>query len=61
MYSLSTDVCGYLVEAISGKRFDAYLQETIFEPLGMKDTAFQIAPEKVERFAANYQRGPTRR
>src|SRR5262245_41757390 len=29
MYSLSTDVCGALVEVISGKRFDRYLQETI--------------------------------
>ena len=58
MYSLSTDVCGYLVQAISGKRFDQYLQETIFDPLGMNDTSFSVAPEKVERFAANYQREP---
>jgi CubicO group peptidase (beta-lactamase class C family) len=56
MYSFSTDVCGYLVEAISGKRFDRYLQETIFEPLGMKDTSFSVAPKKASRFAANYQR-----
>ena len=28
MYSLSTDVCGALVEKISGQRFDKYLQET---------------------------------
>ena len=39
MYSLSTDVCGYLVETISGKRFDRYLQEAIFDPLKMVDTA----------------------
>jgi CubicO group peptidase (beta-lactamase class C family) len=58
MYSLSTDVCGYLVEAISGKRFDRYLQETIFDPLGMKDTSFWVRPEKLDRFAANYQRQP---
>lgn len=58
MYSLSTDVCGYLVEAISGRRFDTYLQEAIFDPLGMKDTSFTVAPEKVGRFAANYQRQP---
>jgi CubicO group peptidase (beta-lactamase class C family) len=58
MYSLSTDVCGYLVEAISGVPFDVYLRENIFEPLGMVDTSFQIAPEKVDRFAANYQRTP---
>jgi CubicO group peptidase (beta-lactamase class C family) len=57
MYSLATDVCGALVEIISGKPFAQYLKEVIFEPLGMKDTAFQVAPEKVERFAANYQRG----
>jgi CubicO group peptidase (beta-lactamase class C family) len=56
MYSLSTDVCGYLVETISGKRFDKYLQETIFDPLDMKDTSFMVAPRKLERFAANYQR-----
>lgn len=56
MYSYSTDVCGYLVEAISGKPFDAYLQETIFGPLGMSDTAFFVAPDKQSRFAANYRR-----
>jgi len=58
MYSLSTDVCGYLVEAISGKRFDQYLQETILDPLGMRDTSFWVAPEKADRLAANYQRQP---
>jgi CubicO group peptidase (beta-lactamase class C family) len=56
MYSLSTDVCGYLVEAISGKRFDQYLQETIFDPLDMKDTSFMVAARKADRFAANYER-----
>jgi len=56
MYSLSTDVCGYLVETISGKRFDKYLQETIFDPLDMKDTSFMVAARKLDRFAANYQR-----
>ena len=58
MYSYSTDVCGYLVEALSGKPFDQYLRETIFEPLGMKDTDFYVPAEKVDRFAANYQREP---
>jgi CubicO group peptidase (beta-lactamase class C family) len=58
LYSLSTDVCGYLVEALSGKRFDRYLQEQIFDPLGMKDTSFWVTPEKIDRFAANYQRQP---
>ncbi len=56
MYSLSTDVCGALVEKISGQRFDRYLQEHIFGPLGMKDTSFVVAPEKQDRFTANYRR-----
>jgi CubicO group peptidase (beta-lactamase class C family) len=57
MYSLSTDVCGALVEKISGRRFDKYLQEHVFGPLGMKDTSFVVAPDKLDRFAANYRRG----
>jgi CubicO group peptidase (beta-lactamase class C family) len=58
MDSYSTDVCGYLVEAISGRPFDQYLQETIFNPLGMVDTAFMVCPEKAHRLAANYVRQP---
>jgi len=57
MYSYATDVCGYLVEALSGKRFDRYLQENIFDPLKMSDTSFTVAAEKLDRFAANYERG----
>ena len=56
MYSLSTDVCGYLVEAISGERFDRYLRNHLFEPLGMTDTSFFVPEAKLARFAANYQR-----
>lgn len=56
MYSLSTDVCGALVEIISGKPFAQYLQETIFDPLGMVDTSFHVAPDKHHRLAANYSR-----
>ncbi len=58
MYSLATDVCGALVEKISGQRFDRYLRETIFEPLGMKDTAFFVAADKADRLSANYRRNP---
>ncbi|HEY9219395.1 MAG TPA: serine hydrolase domain-containing protein [Phenylobacterium sp.] len=57
MYSLSTDVCGALVEIISGQPFDQYLQENIFGPLGMNDTSFWVTPEKADRFAACYRRG----
>lgn len=61
MYSLATDVCGALVEIISGKPFAQYLQDVIFGPLGMVDTAFHVAPEKHDRFAANYERGPDKK
>lgn len=53
-YSVSIDVLGYLVEVISGLPFDRFLQERIFDPLGMVDTGFWVPPEKVNRFASNY-------
>ena len=55
-YSVATDVAGYLVEAISGQRFDAYLREHVFAPLGMTDTAFTVSDAQLERFASNYER-----
>jgi CubicO group peptidase (beta-lactamase class C family) len=58
MYSYATDVCGHLVEALSGMPLDRYFEENIFKPLGMQDTAFSVAPESVDRFAANYERKP---
>ena len=57
-YGVSTDVCGYLVQVLSGQPFDEYLQEHIFDPLGMEDTGFDVPAEKIDRFAANYERGP---
>jgi CubicO group peptidase (beta-lactamase class C family) len=57
-YSVATDVLGYLVELLSGQRFDDYLRTQIFEPLGMVDTGFTVAADKVSRFAANYTRLP---
>ncbi|MFD1189889.1 MULTISPECIES: serine hydrolase domain-containing protein [Phenylobacterium] len=61
MYSLATDVCGALVEIISGKPLAQFFEEEIFQPLGMVDTAFQVAPDKLDRFCANYQRGPDKK
>ena len=57
-YSVSTDILGHLIEVISGQRFDDFLRERIFEPLGMVDSGFSVAEENVDRFAANYNRGP---
>jgi CubicO group peptidase (beta-lactamase class C family) len=55
-YSVATDVLGYLVEVLSGQRLPDYLQSAIFDPLGMTDTSFVIAPDRVERFASCYER-----
>ncbi len=57
-YGLSTDVCGYLVQEISGQRFDEYLEEHIFKPLEMVDSGFHVPVEKHHRMAANYELGP---
>ena len=57
-YSISTDMCGYLVEVISGQTFDKFLSERIFKPLGMVDTAFSVPDAKLSRFAACYEPTP---
>jgi len=56
-YSVSTDVLGYLVGRISGLPFDEFLQQRIFRPLGMVDTAFHVPDDKAARLAECYQRG----
>ncbi len=60
-YTVSTDICARLVEILSGQRFDDYLRETIFEPLGMNDTGFSVPDDKVSRFAACYRRDTAKR
>jgi CubicO group peptidase (beta-lactamase class C family) len=61
LYSWSTDVCGRLVEVLSGKRFDDYLQEAVFGPLGMVDTGFSVPDGEIDRFAALYRRDAAKR
>ena len=50
-YSIAVDVQGYLIEKFSGQPFDEFARTRIFEPLGMKDTAFYVPKEKLARFA----------
>jgi CubicO group peptidase (beta-lactamase class C family) len=50
-YSIGVDVQGYLVEKFSGQPFAEFARSRIFEPLGMKDTAFYVPKEKLARFA----------
>jgi len=54
VYSVSVDVQGYLIEVLSGQTLDVFLQEKIFEPLGMVDTSFYVTEEKAKRFSRKY-------
>jgi CubicO group peptidase (beta-lactamase class C family) len=56
VYSLSIDVLGLVIERVSGAKLDRFLEDRIFKPLDMKDTGFFVPAEKLDRFAANYQR-----
>jgi CubicO group peptidase (beta-lactamase class C family) len=59
-YSVAVDVQGYLVEVLSGQPFDEFLQERLFDPLGMTDTGFYVPEESADRFAQIYSYGEDR-
>ncbi len=56
-YSVAIDVMGYLVQKLSGQTFGEFLRTRLFEPLGMRDTAFSVPQAKLERFASCYMPG----
>ena len=53
-YSMATDVCGYLVEVLSDMSLAEFMQAKIFNPLGMRDTSFEISPSKLNRLCTLY-------
>ena len=55
IYSIATDVLGYLIGVISGEPFEAFLQRRILDPLGMIDTGFHVPAGKAARFAGCYE------
>jgi CubicO group peptidase (beta-lactamase class C family) len=55
LYSLSVDIQGYLIEKLSGMTLPRFMQQRVFGPLGMKDTAFYVPQEKQDRFATLYK------
>ncbi len=54
VYSISVDVQGYLVEKLSGKTFDVFLQERLFDPLSMVDTGFYVKSDNASRLSRQY-------
>ena len=57
-YSIATDVLGALLERVSGQSLEALLAARIFGPLGMKDTAFSVAPANHGRIAEPFEIDP---
>jgi CubicO group peptidase (beta-lactamase class C family) len=56
-YSISTDVLARLIEVLSRKPIDEFLQDRIFRPLDMRDTGFVVPDDKLSRFAASHRSG----
>ncbi|MEZ5492630.1 MAG: serine hydrolase domain-containing protein [Gammaproteobacteria bacterium] len=55
VYSIAVDLQGYIVEKLSGQKFGDFLEQRIFQPLGMSDTRFFVKPEDRNRFADVYR------
>ncbi|NLP33962.1 MAG: beta-lactamase family protein [Clostridiales bacterium] len=55
MYGTSADILGAIVEVVSGMKYSEFLKKEIFDPLGMKDTAFYVPSDKQDRFAKLYE------
>ena len=53
-YGLNSDLLGCIVEVVSGLSLEAYCQKNIFDPLGMKDTYFNVPMTKAERMPTVY-------
>jgi CubicO group peptidase (beta-lactamase class C family) len=49
------DTLERVIEVITGQPFDRFARERIFDPLGMKDTAFRPSPEQLARIATQYR------
>jgi CubicO group peptidase (beta-lactamase class C family) len=57
-YSSGLDVAGRVIEVASGQPLDRFLEDEIFRPLGMRDTAFRIRPDMRDRLVTVYRSGP---
>lgn len=55
LYNSGSDILGVLISRVAGQSFETFLRQRLFEPLGMKDTAFSVPAHKVDRLATAYQ------
>ena len=54
VYGFNTDILGAVAERAGGQPLDELLRESIFEPLGMKDTHFYLPESKANRLTTVY-------
>lgn len=55
LYGFSADILAGIIEVVSNKKYSEFLDEEIFNPLGMNDTGFFVPKEKANRFANIYK------
>ncbi len=58
LYHTGADVLGVLIARASGQPFETFLRERVFEPLGMRDSAFSVPAADIDRFATSYLTDP---
>ncbi|MDX3539443.1 serine hydrolase [Streptomyces sp. MB09-01] len=58
LYHTCSDILGVLVSRASGQRFEEFLAERVFAPLGMRDTAFAVPRAQRHRFTSSYRADP---
>jgi CubicO group peptidase (beta-lactamase class C family) len=59
-YGTNIDFVGKAVEAVSGRKLDAYLKDQLFSPLGMNDIGFRLTDSMRQRLVGMHMRGPDR-
>jgi len=61
LYHTGSDVLGVLIARASGQPLEAFLQERLFAPLGMRDTGFHVPAAKLDRLASAYLMDPQKK
>ena len=58
LYHTGSDLLGVLIARAAGQPFESFLRERIFEPLGMRDTAFAVSTDDIDRLVTSYLTDP---
>jgi CubicO group peptidase (beta-lactamase class C family) len=61
LYHTGSDVLGVLIARVTGQSLEAFLQERLFAPLGMRDTGFHVPAAKLDRLASAYLMDPQKK